>query len=114
VRPASYCGVLGFKPTFGVLPLAGVLPTSASLDTAGLFARSIDDLELALTAVAAAPAGMAAARASRSLDGAGAPHPGDPPVAPRIGFARLAWEQLEAAARNAIETTSAPPRAPAR
>ena len=29
VRPASYCGVLGFKPTFGVLPLAGVLPTSA-------------------------------------------------------------------------------------
>jgi Asp-tRNA(Asn)/Glu-tRNA(Gln) amidotransferase A subunit family amidase len=103
VRPASYCAVLGFKPTFGVLPLAGVLPTSASLDTAGLFARSVDDLELALTAVSAAPAGMAAARASRSLDGAGSPHGGAPPTAPRIGFIRMAWERLEAAARNAID-----------
>ena len=103
VRPASYCGVLGFKPTFGVLPLAGVLPTSASLDTAGLFARSVDDLELALAAACAAPAGMAVARASRSLDGAGAPRPGEPAAAPRIGFVRVAWDQLEAAARNAID-----------
>ena len=71
VRPASYCGVLGFKPTFGVLPLAGALPTSASLDTAGLFARHVDDLELALTAASAAPAGMASARAARPPDGAG-------------------------------------------
>ena len=103
VRPASYCGVLGFKPTFGVLPLAGVLPTSATLDTAGLFARSIDDLELALEAVSAAPAGMASARASRSLDGAGGPSGAEALTAPRIGFARMAWERLEAAARNAID-----------
>ncbi len=103
VRPASYCGVLGFKPTFGVLPLAGVLPTSATLDTAGLFARSIDDLELALEAVSAAPAGMASARASRSLDGAGGPSGAEALTAPRIGFARMAWERLEAAAGNAID-----------
>jgi Asp-tRNA(Asn)/Glu-tRNA(Gln) amidotransferase A subunit family amidase len=103
VRPASYCGVLGFKPTFGVLPLAGVLPTSATLDTAGLFARSIDDLGLALEAVSAAPAGMASARASRSLDGAGGPSGAEALTAPRIGFARMAWERLEAAARNAID-----------
>jgi Asp-tRNA(Asn)/Glu-tRNA(Gln) amidotransferase A subunit family amidase len=103
VRPASYCGVLGLKPTFGVLPLAGALPTSASLDTAGLFARSVDDLELALAAVSAAPAGMATARASRSLDGAGGLPAGELQAPPRIGFARLAWERLEAAARNAIE-----------
>jgi Asp-tRNA(Asn)/Glu-tRNA(Gln) amidotransferase A subunit family amidase len=103
VRPASYCGVLGFKPTFGVLPLAGVLPTSASLDTAGLFARNVGDLELALTAASAAPAGMAAARASRSLDGAGGPRAAEPFTAPRIGFVRIAWDLLEAAARNAID-----------
>jgi Asp-tRNA(Asn)/Glu-tRNA(Gln) amidotransferase A subunit family amidase len=103
VRPASYCGVLGFKPTFGVVPLAGTLPTSASLDTAGLFARSIDDLELALGAICAAPAGMASARASRSLDGAGQPVRAEAPARPRIGFVRMAWEQLESAARNAID-----------
>ncbi len=38
LRPASYCGVCGFKPTYGLLPLAGALPFAPSLDTAGLFA----------------------------------------------------------------------------
>jgi Asp-tRNA(Asn)/Glu-tRNA(Gln) amidotransferase A subunit family amidase len=103
VRPASYCGVLGFKPTFGVLPLAGALPVSASLDTAGLFARSVDDLELALGPVSAAPPGMATARASRSLDGAGRPAVVDALPSPRIGVVRMAWEQLEAPARSAID-----------
>ncbi len=103
VRPASYCGVLGMKPTFGVLPLAGVLPTSASLDTAGLFARSVDDLELALDAACAAPAGMASARAGRSLDGAGGRAATQSSAPPRIGFLRIAWDRLEAAASTAIE-----------
>jgi amidase len=95
--------VLGFKPTFGVLPLAGVLPTSASLDTAGLFARSVEDLELALNAAAAAPAGLASARAGRSLD-AGAQVPVQQrPGAPRIGFLRMAWDRLDSQTRNAIE-----------
>jgi len=103
VRPAAYCGVLGLKPTFGVLPLGGVLPTAASLDTAGLFARNVDDLELALAAVSAAPAGMAAARASRSPDGAGEPLRDEHRATPRIGFLRLAWERHDTVARNAIE-----------
>ena len=38
IRPASYCGVAGFKPTFGVLPTAGMKCFSWSLDTVGLFA----------------------------------------------------------------------------
>ncbi|MDF0542739.1 amidase [Sphingobium sp. H39-3-25] len=42
IRPASYCGVLGFKPSFGRYPLEGVLTTAPSLDTLGLFARSLD------------------------------------------------------------------------
>jgi Asp-tRNA(Asn)/Glu-tRNA(Gln) amidotransferase A subunit family amidase len=103
VRPASYCGVLGLKPTFGVVPLAGALPTSASLDTVGLFARSVDDLELALDAASAAPAGMASARASRSPDGAGPPQPAGPARSPRIGVLRMAWDRLEPAARSAID-----------
>ena len=46
LRPASYCGVVGFKPTFGLLPLEGVLPFAPSLDTAGLFTQDADDMRL--------------------------------------------------------------------
>jgi Asp-tRNA(Asn)/Glu-tRNA(Gln) amidotransferase A subunit family amidase len=103
VRPASYCGVLGLKPTFGVVPLAGALPTSASLDTVGLFARSPDDLELALGAVSGAPAGMASARASRCIDGTGQASAGDLARPPRLGVLRIGWDLLEPAARTAID-----------
>ncbi len=44
IRPASYCGVVGFKPTFGVLPRDGVLPFAPSLDTMGFFTRNVADL----------------------------------------------------------------------
>jgi Asp-tRNA(Asn)/Glu-tRNA(Gln) amidotransferase A subunit family amidase len=49
-RPASYCGIYGFKPTFGVLPRIGVLKTTDSLDTLGFFSRSVQDLVLAFEA----------------------------------------------------------------
>jgi len=45
-RPASYCGIYGFKPTFGVLPRIGVLKTTDSLDTLGFFSRGVEDLSL--------------------------------------------------------------------
>ena len=38
IRPASFCGVTGFKPTFGAIPRRGVLAQSPSLDTLGVFA----------------------------------------------------------------------------
>jgi Asp-tRNA(Asn)/Glu-tRNA(Gln) amidotransferase A subunit family amidase len=41
IRPASYCGVAGFKPTFGMLPRDGVLPFAPSLDTVGFLADSV-------------------------------------------------------------------------
>jgi Asp-tRNA(Asn)/Glu-tRNA(Gln) amidotransferase A subunit family amidase len=44
IRPASYCGVVGFKPTFGQLPIHGFKPFSWSLDTVGLFARTVGDV----------------------------------------------------------------------
>ena len=40
LRPASYCGVTGFKPSFGFLPMDGVLPFAKSLDTLGLFTQT--------------------------------------------------------------------------
>lgn len=46
IRPASYCGVYGFKPSFGLLPRTGMLKTTDSLDTIGFFARSVEDLGL--------------------------------------------------------------------
>jgi amidase len=46
LRPAAYCGVFGFKPTFGTFNRRGVYPAAESLDTLGLIARSLDDLEL--------------------------------------------------------------------
>jgi Asp-tRNA(Asn)/Glu-tRNA(Gln) amidotransferase A subunit family amidase len=46
LRPASYCGVTGFKPTFGRLPADGVLPFAPSLDTPGLFTEAAGDMAL--------------------------------------------------------------------
>lgn len=46
LRPASYCGIYGFKPSFGLIPRTGMLKTTDSLDTVGLFARTVDDLVL--------------------------------------------------------------------
>ena len=46
IRPASYCGVYGFKPSFGLVPRTGMLKTTDSLDSVGMFARCVDDLAL--------------------------------------------------------------------
>ena len=51
IRPAAYCGVIGFKPPFGRYPTEGVKPLSPSLDTVGLFARSVSDIALFDTAL---------------------------------------------------------------
>jgi Asp-tRNA(Asn)/Glu-tRNA(Gln) amidotransferase A subunit family amidase len=47
VRPATYCGIFGFKPTFGAIDRAGCMPLSSRLDHVGPFARTAADLELA-------------------------------------------------------------------
>jgi len=44
IRPAAYCGVVGYKPTFGWLPTGGLKTFSWSLDTVGLFARDVADV----------------------------------------------------------------------
>lgn len=51
IRPASYCGVFGFKPSFGLLPRTAVLKTTDTLDHITVFARSVEDVALTFDTV---------------------------------------------------------------
>src|SRR5689334_1166937 len=51
LRPSSYCGVFGYKPTFNLINRSGIKFAAESLDTIGLIARTIDDVELITAAV---------------------------------------------------------------
>lgn len=82
IRPASYCGVAGIKPSYALLPTVGVKPFSWSLDTLGLMAATADDAGLALAAITGRPeldapaATLAGLRIGLHLqDYAGAPEP---------------------------------------
>ncbi|TMS58427.1 amidase [Imbroritus primus] len=55
VRPAAYCGIVGYKPTHGTLPLAGVKSLAPSLDTIGALARTVDDAAFFIGALARLP-----------------------------------------------------------
>lgn len=46
IRPASFCGVYGFKPSAGLIPRTGVLTQSPALDAVGVFGRTLDDVAL--------------------------------------------------------------------
>jgi Asp-tRNA(Asn)/Glu-tRNA(Gln) amidotransferase A subunit family amidase len=78
LRPAAYCGVVGYKPTFGMINRHGMKLMSENLDTVGVMARSVADCAL-----------FAGAVAGRDL---GDPD-GRPERAPRIGICRSpAWD----------------------
>jgi Asp-tRNA(Asn)/Glu-tRNA(Gln) amidotransferase A subunit family amidase len=55
IRPAAYCGVVGFKPSFGLIPPAGMHVNTESLDTVGTMARSVEDTALFRAALMAIP-----------------------------------------------------------
>jgi Asp-tRNA(Asn)/Glu-tRNA(Gln) amidotransferase A subunit family amidase len=98
LRPASYCGCIGFKPTFGLLPREGVLAQSAPLDTIGGYARTIADLALLIDVLSGdtrQPLSAAVAGASKAGQ-------------PRLAFVRTAaWPQGDAAMQDAITAFAA-------
>jgi Asp-tRNA(Asn)/Glu-tRNA(Gln) amidotransferase A subunit family amidase len=88
IRPAAFCGVVGFKPTHDALPMAGVGAFSPTLDTLGVFARSASDCAL-LAAVLADE--------DRIADAPAAAEP--PRLALLAGFP---WTALEPAQQRAL------------
>jgi Asp-tRNA(Asn)/Glu-tRNA(Gln) amidotransferase A subunit family amidase len=56
IRPASFCGVYGLKPTFGTVTVAGMKPVAPSLDTVGWFATTAADLAAVLSVLTGRPA----------------------------------------------------------
>jgi len=103
IRPASYCGIYGFKPTRGMIPRHGVLQTSETLDHLGTFARTLDDAALLADAIGhfdpRDPASFARPRPDM-LAGARA----DAPVPPDIAWFDLPFnDRLHADAREGLE-----------
>ncbi len=112
IRPAAYCGVVGYKASYGALPLYGVKALSHDLDTLGFFCREVADIHLMRAALVGAPA-------SAPVDAIAPDH------APKIGLCRTyEWEQadrdsqaavldaaksLEAAGAELVEIDLAPP-----
>lgn len=101
IRPASYCGVYGFKPTYGLIPRSGVLKQSRALDQIGVFARTIDDIALITGQLIGADPGDpdTLPGVSMSLRDVAAQSP-----VPRIAFIRTPpWERMDADAQAAFE-----------
>ena len=91
IRPASYCGVFGFKPTWGMVSAEGAKAFSPSMDTVGWFARTADDLILVNDALSPVEPGTSEFR----IEGA------------RIALCRSpVWGQADAATREALAQES--------
>jgi Asp-tRNA(Asn)/Glu-tRNA(Gln) amidotransferase A subunit family amidase len=91
IRPAAYCGVAGFKPSYKLLPTVGMKCFSWHLDTAGLFAAGVADVAFAAAAITG--------RDLRVDQGT--------PAAPKILLLRThIWDQASEDMRRAVETTA--------
>jgi len=93
IRPAAFCGVVGFKPTHGAIPRSGALLLSRALDHVGVFARSVADAALLAETLAGFdeedPDTRPVARPPFAAVAAS-----EPPLPPRFAFVRSpAWQQ---------------------
>ncbi|MFQ6019020.1 MAG: amidase [Kiloniellaceae bacterium] len=102
IRPGSFCGVYGFKPTHGRISRHGVLLQSPYLDQVGVYARSIADLALVAESL------MAYDDRDPDMRPTSRPHlvetvAGGPPVTPTLAFVKSpVWDQAEAATKEAF------------
>jgi len=89
IRPAAYCGVVGYKPSFGRVNRAGVKALSDSLDTVGTLTRTVPDAALLVEELSGAPV--------TAFDAV-------PQMKPRIGFCRTPyWRQADRPTQEALE-----------
>jgi Asp-tRNA(Asn)/Glu-tRNA(Gln) amidotransferase A subunit family amidase len=102
IRPASFCGVYGYKPTHGLIPRHGILELSRTLDHVGLFARSIDDIALLAEQLAGhderdpdtRPRARVPFRKIASEE---------PPIDPMLAFVKTPhWERVDAETKEAF------------
>jgi amidase len=92
LRPASFCGIFGFKPTYNAFNKAGIKPAAESIDTIGWLTRSIDDIELLSDVLR-----MQAPLPPRKLT-----------APPRIGLCRTeVWETAHPETKAAVESAAA-------
>jgi Asp-tRNA(Asn)/Glu-tRNA(Gln) amidotransferase A subunit family amidase len=93
IRPAAYCGCVGYKPSYGLINRAGVKPLADSLDTVGVFARTVEDAEFFAGVLSERPALR---------------HLTTPSKAPHFGLYRTPmWEEAEPAAAAALDAARA-------
>jgi Asp-tRNA(Asn)/Glu-tRNA(Gln) amidotransferase A subunit family amidase len=102
IRPAAFCGIYGFKPTFGLIPRTGVLMQAHALDTIGVMARSVEDLALLADALGVHddrdPASLSVSRPRLSAMASE-----DPPLPPLFAFVKThAWGEADPATREAF------------
>ena len=91
IRPAAYCGVIGYKPTFGDFSRVGIKMQCHSVDTLGLMARTLDDIALFRAAMLKLPP----VAIDRGVS------------APRIGFLRTPiWDEAEPDTKALLEETA--------
>jgi Asp-tRNA(Asn)/Glu-tRNA(Gln) amidotransferase A subunit family amidase len=95
IRPASFCGIIGFKPTHGAISRHGMLTQSPPLDHVGVFARSIEDLAMiadCLTGYDDRDSAMTA-MAARNF---AALATSEPPIAPKFAFVKSPfWDRAD-------------------
>jgi Asp-tRNA(Asn)/Glu-tRNA(Gln) amidotransferase A subunit family amidase len=91
IRPAAYCGVVGFKPSFGLFPPAGMRINTEAFDTVGVMARSVGDIALFRAAMMAIPYTP----------------PAMPETAPRFGLCRAPhWDEAQPEGRAVLEAAA--------
>jgi Asp-tRNA(Asn)/Glu-tRNA(Gln) amidotransferase A subunit family amidase len=102
IRPAAYCGVVGFKPTHGLIPRSGALLLSRTLDHVGVFARTVEDVALLAEVLAGFDAEDPDTR-PLARPPLAATAVSEPPLPPRFAFVGSpVWDHAEPVTRQAF------------
>lgn len=101
LRPASFCGVFGFKPTRGLVPRTGMFEQSPALDQVGVFARTVEDIALVSEAIVGDDGFDESTKAMSPLRFVETCN-SEPPIQPKFAFVKTPWwDQVEPQAQQA-------------